>query len=295
MSKTVNQTPKRGYGRHPHHLFKIPMPDATTHESTDEELQTTNTVVVPSADNADNVTRTTFNKFASIFRRLQRSLIYKVLFFAQSAHIIMVLAVVLICTVSLPAPCNDLETASNANFNDEKVKPRYLVYFIYMASFSMHLGSQFWMTIVSGLSLYFNLSRHAFGDVQKILFPKYFSINSVLSAITLIQFGKIHVTTDVWDLHTYLQFIALSMCFLLELTIWLYVVPPVLSLIATKTAIEKSVGLGKEVGRCDLGQLTECPHYMAMHRIFRKTHMFMAIGNIITIMCSIFHLAYIVA
>ncbi|XP_022176213.1 transmembrane protein 205-like [Myzus persicae] len=160
----------------------------------------------------------------------------------------------------------------------------------------MHLGSQFWMTIVSGLSLYFNLSRHAFGDVQIILFPKYFSINSVLSAITLIQFGKINVTRNLWDLQVYTiykQLIALCVCFLLELSIWLYVVPPVLRLIAAKTAIEKAVGLGKEVGRCDLGRLVDCPHYMTMHRIFRKVHMFMAIGNVVTIVCSVFHLAHI--
>lgn len=53
--------------------------------------------------------------------------------------------------------------------------------------------------------MYFNLARHAFGDVQKILFPKYFSLNSLLSAITLIQFGKMHVAAEMWDVHTYLQ------------------------------------------------------------------------------------------
>jgi len=59
----------------------------------------------------------------------------------------MALAVVLVTVLLLPS---DLETALDANFNDEKAKPRFLVYFIYLASFSMHLGSQFWMTIVSG-------------------------------------------------------------------------------------------------------------------------------------------------
>lgn len=63
-----------------------------------------------------------------------------------------------------------------------------------------------------GLSLYFNLARHAFGDVQKILFPKYFSLNSLLSAITLIQFGKMHVAANVWDVHTYLQVRAVYIC-----------------------------------------------------------------------------------
>lgn len=73
-----------------------------------------------------------------------------------------------------------------------------------------HLSTEYYSLIClfsfsSGLSLYFNLARHAFGDVQKILFPKYFSLNSLLSAITLIQFGKMHVAANVWDVHTYLQ------------------------------------------------------------------------------------------
>lgn len=78
MSKTVNQMPKRRYGSHPHHLFKIPVTDATTHGSTDEEWQTVKTVVVPSAGNTlTAITRITFNKCALIFRNLQRSLVYK--------------------------------------------------------------------------------------------------------------------------------------------------------------------------------------------------------------------------
>ncbi|CAI6356192.1 unnamed protein product [Macrosiphum euphorbiae] len=293
MSETVNQTPKRGYGGHPHHLFKLPEADVTTCESMYEEgLQTSTTVAEPLAGNElTTVTRNIANKCATIFRRLQRSLAYKKWFFEHSTHIIMALAIVLVTTSLIPG---DLRETSNANNrNDGKVKPQTLVYFVYLASFSIHLGSQFWMTIVSGLSLYFNLSRHAFGDVQKILFPKYFSINSVLSAITLVQFRKI--TADVWQLHTYLQLITLNLCFLLELTIWLYMVPTVLRLIAAKTAIEKSAGLGKEVGRCNLGRLVKCPHYMTIHRIFRKMHMVMAMGNVITIMCSIYHLTYIAA
>ncbi|XP_003247083.1 transmembrane protein 205-like [Acyrthosiphon pisum] len=293
MSETVNQTPKRGYGRHPHHLFKIPEADLTTRKSMYEEgWQTSTTVAEPLAGNAlTAVTRNIVNNCTKIFRRLLRLLPYKMLFFEQSTHIIMALAIVLVTTSLIPGNLREMSNANNRN--NEKAKPQTLVYFVYLASFSIHLGSQFWMTIVSGLSLYFNLSRHAFGDVQKILFPKYFSINSVLSAITLVQFRKMNA--DVWQLHTYLQLIALNLCFLLELTIWLYMVPSVLRLIAVKTAIEKSAGLGKEVGRCNLGRLVKCPHYMTIHRIFRKMHTVMAMGNVITIMCSVYHLTYIAA
>lgn len=59
---------------------------------------------------------------------------------------------------------------------------------LYLGSFSAHFGAQIWMTFVSGLALYFNLPRHTFGNVQQILFPKYFLINATLSLITLAIF-----------------------------------------------------------------------------------------------------------
>jgi hypothetical protein len=79
----------------------------------------------------------------------------------------------------------------------------------------------------------------------------------------------------------------------MELGIRLYVVPPMLRLISAKTAIEKSAGIGNEVGRQDLGPLVNCPHYMTIHRTFRKVHMIMAVCNIITMLCNVFHLVYI--
>lgn len=59
---------------------------------------------------------------------------------------------------------------------------------IYLVSFSTHFGAQIWMTFVSGLALYFSLPRHVFGNVQKVLFPKYFLLNSILSLVTLAIF-----------------------------------------------------------------------------------------------------------
>ncbi|XKL68843.1 hypothetical protein PGB90_006612 [Kerria lacca] len=167
-------------------------------------------------------------------------------------------------------------------------------YFTYFTAFSLHIGFQFWMTFVSGLSLYFNLARHAFGDVQKILFPRYFTMNCVLSAVTVVQFGRLHAPSFYqWDLHTFLQLITLTLCFIVEFCIRVYFVPSVLQLISIKTSIEKSAGIGQEVGHYDLGPLLQCPHYMSIHKSFRKVHMFTAIGNIIAIMCSVFHLYFV--
>lgn len=63
---------------------------------------------------------------------------------------------------------------------------------LYLGAFSTHFGAQIWMTFVSGLALYFAMPRHTFGHIQKILFPKYFLLNSVLSLITLYVFLRAH-------------------------------------------------------------------------------------------------------
>ncbi|XP_026820270.1 transmembrane protein 205-like [Rhopalosiphum maidis] len=281
MSGTAKS--KRGYG-HPHHLFKLPtMTDAVTHKDlTDDKLETTQP---PAAQEelGNALTRYIVNKC----EKLRENPVYKILFFAQSAHMIMALAVVLVTVLVFPSE------SKMSSRQAERIKLSKLVNIVHLAAFSTHFGIHIWMTFISGVCLYYKLSRHAFGDVQKILFPKYYSTSSLLNAITLIQFSKICVANNVWDIHTFLQLYVMSLCFLMELGIRLYVVPPMLRLISAKTAIEKSAGIGNEVGRQDLGPLVNCPHYMAIHRTFRKVHMVMAVCNIITMMCNVFHLVYI--
>lgn len=70
----------------------------------------------------------------------------------------------------------------------------------------------------------------------------------------------------------------MAVCFLLELLIRLYLAPPLLRLIAAKIAMEKAAGVGLEVGRHDPGPLAKCPHYIKIHKAFRKVHMLIAIG-----------------
>lgn len=55
-----------------------------------------------------------------------------------------------------------------------------------------------------GLSLYFALPRHTFGEVQRVLFPKYFTINTCLSLTTLLIFVK-HHPIHTWDAEIAIQ------------------------------------------------------------------------------------------
>lgn len=74
----------------------------------------------------------------------------------------------------------------------------------------------FFSLLISGLSLYFNLPRHIFGRCQQILFPRYFTLNSLLSLTALIIFVKAHDRN--WILSSYVQVLSLTVCATIELT-----------------------------------------------------------------------------
>lgn len=82
-------------------------------------------------------------------------------------------------------------------------------------------------------------------------------------------------------------------CFLIELTIRLYLTPPLLSLLSEKNVMEKEAGVGMEVGKFALGKLKQCPHYLRIHKTFRKVHSTIAMLNIITMACTMLHLYYL--
>lgn len=144
---------------------------------------------------------------------------------------------------------------------------------------------------MTGLSLYFALSRHAFGEVQRVLFPRYFTINAILSLITILTFVKYPIQN--WDTEISVQLGTMILAFLIELLIRLYLVPPMMHLLCHKIALERASGTGSEVGRFSAGPLKDCPHYLRMHQAFRKLHMVTAIGNMLTMACTVSHLYYI--
>lgn len=99
----------------------------------------------------------------------------RILFYTtQPAHLITAFSVLYIAYLCFPSK------------GQSPISPLWTL--IYLISFSTHFGAQIWMTFVSGLALYFNLPRHVFGNVQKVLFPKYFLLNSILSLVTLAIF-----------------------------------------------------------------------------------------------------------
>ncbi|KAJ1532065.1 hypothetical protein ONE63_000696 [Megalurothrips usitatus] len=230
----------------------------------------------------------------------------------QPAHIVTFVSMALLAMLLFPrqqaADASASRTASTSA-NDHRgsspagpAGPSPWVHLTYVVAFAAHFGSQFWMTFVSGLSLFFSLPRHHFAEVQKVLFPLYFAINATLSLTTLATFlrlqsahgGPLSTATWSWDAEVVVQVCSMVLCFLLELLVRLYLTPPLLQLITAKTEMEKTVdGVGQEVGRYDLGPLTQCPHYVRIHLAFRKVHAAIAVANIAAMGCTALHAHYL--
>lgn len=86
---------------------------------------------------------------------------------------------------------------------------------------------------------------------------------------------------------------AMSGAFFLELLIRLYLTPPLLQLIVQKNNFERAAGVGNEIGRHNPGPLKNCTHYLKIHRAFRRVHVCIAMGNMLTMACTVLHLYYI--
>lgn len=131
--------------------------------------------------------------------------------------------------------------------------------------------------------MYFSLPRHHFGEVQKVLFPLYFTLTSILSLTTLLV--HLHLTRCIQTT------MILTACFLVEFIVRLYLCDPLVKLICVKNEMEAKHGLGMEVGKLSHDSvLFESQEYVFVHKKFRRLHMFIAFSNIACIGFSTAHL-----
>lgn len=261
---------------------------------------------------ATQATRQLFDCCKELAVQCRRTTAYKILTrTTQPSHAISMLFVSFILLVLWPNLVGQTSIAGNAATTPTSTCPNaqtranVLVSLAYFGSFAMHFGAQMWMTFVSGLALYFNLPRHTFGRVQEILFPKYFSMGTALSVVTLLTFIKLQQTAHPelrtigltsWDPLVVLQLGSLALCAALELVVWLYMAPPMLRLMHQKYHFESSETVGQEVGHfsgTENPQLRRSNHYQSVHKRFRQIHMATAMVNMVSLLCTVVHLHYL--
>jgi hypothetical protein len=87
--------------------------------------------------------------------------------------------------------------------------------------------------------------------------------------------------------------VALTLTFVIQLAVRLFLAPSLVGLSDAKAAIEKAAGVGNEVGKYELGNLRGCPHFMRMHKAFRRVHMVIAISNMTAMFLNGVHLLHL--
>ncbi|KAH8301487.1 hypothetical protein KR059_004282 [Drosophila kikkawai] len=260
----------------------------------------------PSMDDAlaigTQMTRQVSERITCLVAQLQASRLYAILTrTTQPAHLIAVgiLAFVLM-TVGrdLIDPTTTTVTSATATTTTEATatpataRPSTIpAALVYLGAFATHFGSQIWMTFVSGLSLYFSLPRHVFGQCQQILFPRYFALNAMLSLIMLVVYAKYFLSG--WTTAAGIQMGSHALATGIEVVVRLYLVPPMLQLMHEKYRIEDAIGSGQEVGSLVQGDLVDCPHYQRIHKGFRRIHMTIAIGNMTVMLTTCLQLYFL--
>lgn len=235
----------------------------------------------------DCIARTTYKirvillRLNKLCKKTEKTKLYRIITgTTQPAHLLTLLAVATIsCLI-------------NSEKNESRSQPSPILNLIYLGSVSAHFGTQLWMSFISGFTLYFSLPRRIFGKVQRALFPKYFLVNAILSLISLSIYLK-HNNGNLVIPQVRFQVETLILCFLIELVVRLYLTPPLLRYMRQATEYEEEAGVGMEIGRHQPGILTQNKEYLQVYRSFRKLHMVIAIGNIVTLACSVVHLHYL--
>ncbi|KAH8375992.1 hypothetical protein KR200_005360 [Drosophila serrata] len=258
----------------------------------------------PSMDDAlaigTQMTRQVSERITCLVAQLQASRLYTILTrTTQPAHLIAVgiLAFVLM-TVGrdlidpTTTTVTSTTTSTSATTTEATSRPSTIpAALVYLGAFATHFGSQIWMTFVSGLSLYFSLPRHVFGQCQQILFPRYFALNAMLSLTMLVVYAKYFLSG--WTTAAGIQMGSHALATGIEVVVRLYLVPPMLQLMHEKYRIEDAIGSGQEVGSLVQGDLVDCPHYQRIHKGFRRIHMTIAIGNMTVMLTTCLQLYFL--
>lgn len=164
---------------------------------------------------------------------------------------------------------------------------------LYVGAVSVHLGTQIWMTLISGIVLYFSLPRHEFGRVQTVLFPVYYAFNASMSMLGLLAYYRTQCLTK-FENTSWVQLALLLAVFSIEAYVRLCLVRPMLRAKHVKTQMEEAAGGGQEVGRLVLGELAHCPRYLRVLKTFRTYHSSIATGTMISLGCSLYSTMIIV-
>lgn len=164
--------------------------------------------------------------------------------------------------------------------------------FVHLTSFAFHYGAQCWVTFIAGLTMFYNLPRIMFGQVQSRLFPMYFATTLALSSITFVTY-TIRNPYDKWNSTDWKLVICFAICIVSTFLNTYVFSPQIVDATVQLFEIEKEAGVAYVIGYVDRTELKKDPAYRLHYRTFRKHHGISAIANLTTLVCNTVYMYYL--
>ncbi|CAH1241809.1 TMEM205 [Branchiostoma lanceolatum] len=202
--------------------------------------------------------------------------------FAQPFHAIMLLAAIAASFLFLPGQ----------SAGDERGSSGTLLKFLHLFSVCTHFGTQTWVTFVAGLTMFHNLPRHTFGHIQGHLFPKYFTMGSVLSLVAMVTYMYEHCHGDMTT-HQKIETGVLVAVFVSALLNAALIGPISLEIMTQQYMIEKEHGHGDEIGTHPTGKIQQDAKYQKVRKRFMKYHAISSLVNMVAVVGNGIHVYYL--
>ncbi|KAK7092119.1 hypothetical protein V1264_009719 [Littorina saxatilis] len=143
---------------------------------------------------------------------------------------------------------------------------------VHLGAFTANYGAQLWVTLVAGFTMFYNLPRHMFGQVQSRLFPMFFLWSLVTSAISIATYVTLH-PFESWDHSNVIQGCCMFINFIVGAVNSLIIAPIIVKNMVAAFDIEVAAGLRDVIGYANFKQMKEQnPEYAACYKLFRRGH-----------------------
>ncbi|PVD32419.1 hypothetical protein C0Q70_07853 [Pomacea canaliculata] len=168
-----------------------------------------------------------------------------------------------------------------------------IIAMIHLGSFTAQYGAQLWVTLVAGLTMFYNLPRHMFGQVQSRLFPMFFLWSLVTSAVTMATFVTLR-PLDLWEAAHIAQGICMLVGFLCAAVNSLVIAPLIVRNMVAAFSMEVAAGLGDVIGYADMSEMKKTnPAYSACYKKFRRCHGLSALLTVLSLVANTVQLYYL--
>ncbi|XP_062197470.1 uncharacterized protein LOC133900375 [Phragmites australis] len=150
----------------------------------------------------------------------------------------------------------------------------------HILSFATAWGAGLWVTFIGGIVMFKYLPRHQFGSLQGKMFPAYFMLMSVCSAISVAAFAYLHPwkTSSTIECYQLGFLIAALGCNLSNLLVF---TPMTIEMMMKRHKLEKDLGIGSEVGSSKNEEVAKTSSALAaMNRKFGMIHGLSSLANI---------------